>query len=45
MSEYTDVLLPKTKKQSELNMLDFIKQNIKTGDKDAKYMAIKADST
>lgn len=45
MSEYTDVLLPKTKKQSALNMHDFIKQNIETGDKDGKHMAMKAGST
>lgn len=45
MSEYTNVLLPKTKKQSALNMHDFIKQNFETGDKDDKHMAIKAGST
>lgn len=45
MSEYADVLLPKTKKQSALNMHDFIKQNNETGDKDGKHVAIKAGST
>lgn len=45
MSEYVDVLLPKTKKQSALNMHDFIKQNNETGDKDGKHVAIKAGST
>lgn len=45
MSEYTDVWLPKTKKQSAINMHKFIKQNIETGDKDGKHMAMKAGST
>lgn len=45
MSEYADVLLSKTKKQSALSMHDFIKRNIETGDKDGKHMPIKAGST
>lgn len=45
MTEYTSGLLPKTEKQSALNMHDFIKQNPVTGGKDGKHMATEAGGT
>lgn len=45
MSEYTDILLPKTKKQSTLSMHDFIKQSMETGEKESKHISTKTGNT